>query len=171
MGTGAGLVEWHGLVLRYLAQQPASAQTVLDGYARMQAGELDSREVETINLLLQAGARVEAQQALHERLDSMPADPYAEAVLIELACWDPSHHATGRLAAKEWLLAHTDPGLTGYVQARSDFLSERAIHLDEVGGAAGIAQISPLLALLLAGGLVWCALWALKGLTEFGPHE
>lgn len=153
------------------AQQPASAQTVLDGYSRMQAGELDAREVEAINLLLQAGARVEAQQALQERLDSMPADPYAEAVLIELACWDPSHHAAGRLAAKEWLLAHTDPGLTGYVQARSDFLGERAAHADEVGGAAEIAQISPLLALLLAAGLLWCALGALMGLSESGPLE
>jgi hypothetical protein len=151
-------------------QQPASAQAVLDGYARIQAEELDPRNVEAINLLLQAGARVEAQEALRARLASMPADPYAEAVFIELACWDPSGHAAGRLAAKEWLLSHTDPGLTAYVQVRADFLSERADHTDAVGGAATIAQLSPFLALLLAGGLLWGALRVLVRISESGPR-
>lgn len=146
-------------------QQPASAQTVLDGFARITAGELDRRETEAINLLLLAGARAEAREALLARLEAMPGDAYAEAVLVELACWDPSTHAEGRAAAQEWLVAHTDPGLTSYVQARADFLGERAVHADEVGGAASLAQLSPLLALLLAGGLLWGAIRVLAGVS------
>jgi hypothetical protein len=144
--------------LHSFIQEPASAQAVLDGYASIVAGESDPRELATINLLLQAGARVEALSALQTRLETMPADPYAEAVLVEIACWDPSSYSAGRLAAQEWLVQHTDLGLTGYVQARADFLGERAQHADEVSGAAGIAQLSPFLALLLAVGVVWGSL-------------
>ena len=152
------------------AQQPASAQSVLDGYARLEAGEMNPLEVESINLLLQAGARVEAQDALLARLAAMPGDPYAEAVLVELACWDPSTHAAGRIAAQEWLINHTDPSLTGYVQARADFLSERAEHASDLGGAAQLAQLSPLFALLLAGGLLWIALRMLARLSASRLH-
>jgi hypothetical protein len=153
----------------YPAQQPVSAQTVLDGYARMQAGELDRREPASINLLLQAGARTEAQDALQARLDAHPGDAYAQAVLVELACWDPSTHTAGGFAAQEWLIAHADPALTGYVQARADFLSERAEHAGDLFGAARIAQLSPLVALLLAGGLLWLALRMLARISAVRP--
>jgi len=152
--------------VRNRAQEPVSAQAVLDGYARVKAGESDPREPDSINLFLQAGARVEAQAGLAARLVDLPADSYAEAVLVEIACWDPSSYAAGREAASEWLLSHTDPGLTGYVQARADFLNERALHAEDVGEAAGLAQLSPFLALLIAGGLVWGTLRMLTGLSS-----
>jgi hypothetical protein len=152
------------------AQEPVSAKTVLDSHARILAGEQDARDEASINLLLQASASVEARDALHARLASMPGDPYAEAVLIEIACWDPSDYAAGRVAAQEWLIDHTTPALTGYVQAREDFLSERADHAKDLSGAAKFAQLSPLLALLLAAGLLGAALRMLTRVSALRSH-
>lgn len=134
----------------FIQQGPTSAKDVLAWHSRAQRDEVDVREPSSINLLLLASAKSEARVALNDRLVGMPEDPYAEAVLVELDCWDPGSHESGLAAAKTWLIVHTDPMLTEYVQDRKDFLEERAEHRDVISDAAGVAQLFPLLAVVFA---------------------
>lgn len=131
------------------------ARQVLAHDAAMRRAELDPRETASINLYLRASAAVEARAGIDARLLDMPDDPYGNAVLVEWFCWDPAFYEEGRTAAKSWLIEHHDPGFTPYVQARADFLKERADHHLEVEQAAGLASIFPVLGTLFAIALAW----------------
>lgn len=137
-------------------EPPSNAQAVLTHHASVVRGEVDARSDGSINAYLLASAASEARAGIEARLADMPNDPYGEAVWVEWTCWDPGTHEEGRSAAKTWLIEHNDPGLTGYVQARADFLTARSTHIEAIDSAASVALWFPWLATLVAVGLAWC---------------
>lgn len=144
--------------MRPAIQQGApDAQAVLRHDAAVRSGELDPRGEQSINLYLQASAAAEARAGIDARLADLPDDPYGEAVLVEWYCWDPAYYEAGKSAAKSWLIMHNDPGFTPYVQARSDFLQERADHRADVDAAATLAGVFPVLGLVVAVLIAWLA--------------
>ena len=154
------------LVVRLAKQQGApDARQIVAHDAAVRRGEVDPLETPSINLYLQASAAAEAREGIDARLAALPNDPYGEAVLVEWCCWDPAYYEQGQAAAKSWLIMHNDPGFTAYVQARADFLADRAAHQLEVNEAGVLAGAFPVLGLVAAVVLAWACQRILPSLT------
>lgn len=137
-----------------VVQEPG-AREVIAHHQRVASGEAEAGSEATIGVYLQAGAHAEAAAAVQARLAGQPDDAYAEAIRVELACWDPADHAAGHAAATAWLAEHDTPTLTPWVEARAKWLEQQLGHRAEVADGSALARAWPLLALLIALGLAW----------------
>jgi hypothetical protein len=130
--------------------QQADAKAVMEHFQSQLKGADPDTSEQGINFLLAAGAQGEVLQALELRLQNSPADPYAQAVSIEVGCWDPATRQQAQLDATQWLHQHPAHHLKDYVQVRKDWLDEGAGHMDNVSSKQAVAQLFPLLAIGLA---------------------
>jgi alpha-D-ribose 1-methylphosphonate 5-triphosphate synthase subunit PhnH len=145
------------------AQVP-DARSILNLQLQIDLGQSAAGSEASVNSYLQAGAWQEAHDGLQLRLASNPHDPYAEAVLVELACWDPTTYTAGLAAAQAWLATHDGALYQPYVQTRQDWLVEKQLHHDQVQGAAWGSRLYPVLAVFLA---LWVAKLSLALATRW----
>jgi hypothetical protein len=128
----------------------SDARSILKLQLQIDLGQRSVTTEASINGYLQAGALHEARNGLRLRLAAQPHDAYAEAVWVELACWDPSTYQTGLAAAQAWLSNHDVALYQPYVQTRHDWLQQKLSHQDQVASAAWSSRLYPVLAVILA---------------------
>ncbi|MBC8406496.1 MAG: hypothetical protein H8E15_14850 [Planctomycetes bacterium] len=142
---------WSVTEVTYSAQQDAKSILNLHGQWQLEPTALPSDGY--INALLIAGAKTEVLQNLQARLVQNPDDAYAEAVEVEVGCWDPATHAVAMADAGSWLIKYDNHPLKDYVKTRHTWLTTEIEHSWLVQGKETMARIYPALALLLAIGI------------------
>ncbi len=131
-------------------RQQADASQVLKHYREAFGGAAPDLGEASVNVLLAAGAKSEVLHALHLRRQLDPVDPYADAVAIEVGCWDPSTRMEARLDADDWLEQYPDHLLSEYVKVRHEWLNGELIHMEDVVMKEAYAQTFPFIAFSVA---------------------